>query len=93
MKNEADAEDVAQEAFLKAYSNLANFREQAKFSTWLISIALNEARGRLRRQRVLRMEPLDATPEEGGHVSPAMLRDWRGLQLEALERRGVCEML
>jgi RNA polymerase sigma-70 factor (ECF subfamily) len=93
MKNEADAEDVAQEAFLKAYSNLANFREQAKFSTWLISIALNEARGRLRRQRVLRMEPLDATPEEGGHVSPAMLRDWRGLQLEALERREVCEML
>jgi RNA polymerase sigma-70 factor (ECF subfamily) len=56
MKNEADAEDVAQEAFLKAFRKLSDFRGQAKFSTWLISITLNEARGRLRRQSVVRME-------------------------------------
>ena len=48
MKNQADAEDVAQESFLKAFRKLADFRGQAKFSTWLISITLNEARGRLR---------------------------------------------
>ncbi|MGC2544416.1 MAG: sigma factor, partial [Silvibacterium sp.] len=35
MKNDFDAEDVAQESFLKAFRNLAKFRGQAKFSTWL----------------------------------------------------------
>jgi RNA polymerase sigma-70 factor (ECF subfamily) len=93
MKNESDAEDVAQEAFLKAFRNLAKFRGQAKFSTWLISIALNEARGRLRRQSASRTESLDATSEEGGHVSPALLRDWREIPSEALERKEVREML
>jgi RNA polymerase sigma-70 factor (ECF subfamily) len=93
MKNDSDAEDVAQEAFLKAFRNLANFRGQAKFSTWLISITLNEARGRLRQQSAVRMESLDDTPEEGGHVSPALLRDWREVPSEALERKEVREML
>jgi RNA polymerase sigma-70 factor, ECF subfamily len=93
MKNESDAEDVAQEAFLKAFRNLAKFRGQAKFSTWLISITLNEARGRLRRQSASRTESLDATAEEGGPVSPALLRDWREVPSEALERKEVREML
>lgn len=93
MKNESDAEDVAQEAFLKAFRKLADFRGQAKFSTWLISITLNEARGRLRRQSLVRMESLDQTPEEGGHVSPALLRDWHEVPSEALERKEIREML
>ena len=93
MKNESDAEDVAQEAFLSAFRNLAAFRGQAKFSTWLISITLNEARGRLRRQSLVRMESLDETPEEGGHVSPALLRDSREVPSEALERKEIREML
>jgi RNA polymerase sigma-70 factor (ECF subfamily) len=93
MKNESDAEDVAQEAFLKAFRNLAAFLGRAKFSTWLISITLNEARGRLRRQSLVRMESLDQTPEEGGHVSPALLRDWREVPFEALERKEIREML
>jgi RNA polymerase sigma-70 factor (ECF subfamily) len=76
MKNEADAEDVAQEAFLKAFHHLATFRSEAKFSTWLVGIALNEARSRLRHEAVMRMESIDHTPEEGGHISPAILRDW-----------------
>ena len=42
--NAADAEDVAQEAFLKALKHLAGFRAEARFSTWLIQITLNEAR-------------------------------------------------
>src|ERR1700736_2303849 len=83
MKNESDAEDVAQEAFLKAFRKLADFRGQAKFSTWLISITLNEARGRLRHQSASRTESLDTTSEEGGHVSPALLRDWREVPSEA----------
>jgi RNA polymerase sigma-70 factor, ECF subfamily len=93
MKNESDAEDVAQEAFISAFRNLAAFRGQAKFSTWLISITLNEARGRLRRQSLVRMDSLDQTPEEGGHISPALLRDWREVPSQALERKEIREML
>jgi RNA polymerase sigma-70 factor, ECF subfamily len=42
LHNEADAKDTAQEAFLKAYRNLASFRGEAKFGTWLVSITSNE---------------------------------------------------
>ena len=93
MKNESDAEDVAQESFLKAFRKLAAFHGQSKFSTWLISITLNEARGRLRRQGIVRLESFDETPEEGGHISPALLRDWREVPSEALERKEIREML
>lgn len=93
MKNEADAEDVAQEAFLKAFRNLSSFRAEAKFSTWLISITLNEARNRLRRNATAPTDSIDATEEEGGHVSPALLRDWREVPSEALERAEVKQML
>lgn len=94
MKNEADAEDVAQEAFLKAFHNLGTFRAESKFSTWLISITLNEARGRLRRQAAVRMESLDEpADEEGGSVLPALLRDWREIPSEALERGEVRKLL
>src|SRR5580693_1694947 len=58
LQNEADAEDAAQEAFLKAFRNLAKFRGEAKFGTWLVSIALNEARSRLRSQKTMKMESL-----------------------------------
>jgi RNA polymerase sigma-70 factor (ECF subfamily) len=93
MKNEADAEDVTQEAFLKAFHHLATFRSEAKFSTWLVGIALNEARSRLRHEGVMRMESIDDTPDEGGHISPAILRDWREIPSEALERKEIREML
>ena len=93
MKNESDAEDVVQEAFLKAFRKLADFRGQAKFSTWLISITLNEARSRLRRHAVVRMESLEDTPDEGGPIAPALLRDWREVPSEALERKEIRQML
>src|ERR1700678_3015253 len=85
LQNEADAEDAAQEAFLKAFRNLDKFRGEAKFSTWLISITLNEARSRLRHKKTAKTESLDEL-NEGGHVSPALLRDWREIPSEALER-------
>jgi RNA polymerase sigma-70 factor (ECF subfamily) len=87
LKNEADAEDAAQEAFLKAFRNLASFRGEAKFGTWVISIALNEARTRLRRMKAVPMESLDEPPDEDSHVSPALLRDWREIPSESLERK------
>ncbi len=89
MKNEADAEDVAQEAFIKAFRNLSSFRGDARFSTWLISITLNEARSRLRRQSIVRMQSLDVPPDEEGAVSPALLRDWREIPSEVVEREEV----
>jgi RNA polymerase sigma-70 factor (ECF subfamily) len=86
LHNEADAEDVAQEAFLKAFRALASFRGEAKFGTWLISITLNEARTRIRRSKAAQTESLDEAPEGTGQVSPALLRDWKEIPSEALER-------
>jgi RNA polymerase sigma-70 factor (ECF subfamily) len=93
LHNEADAEDAAQEAFLKAFRNLANFRGEAKFGTWLISIALNEARSRLRSRKNAKMESLDEPPESQGPVTPALLRDWREIPSEALERKEIRQLL
>ena len=95
LKNEADAEDIAQEAFLKAFRNLSNFRGDSKFGTWLISITLNEARTRLRQQKVVHLESLDAPddPNEETRVSPAVLRDWREIPSETLERKEIRDLL
>jgi RNA polymerase sigma-70 factor (ECF subfamily) len=93
LRNETDAEDAVQEACLKAYRSLASFRADSKFGTWLISITLNVARNRLRRNRLMHMESLDIPPEEDGHVSPALLRDWREVPLEILERAEVRQIL
>jgi RNA polymerase sigma-70 factor, ECF subfamily len=92
LHNEADAEDAAQEAFLKAFRNLAGFRGDAKFGTWLVSITLNEARSRIRRRDAVKMESLDE-PDEEGQTSPALLRDWKEIPSEALERKEVRSLL
>jgi RNA polymerase sigma-70 factor (ECF subfamily) len=89
LQNEADAEDAAQEAFLKAFRNLASFRGEAKFGTWLVSIALNEARSRIRKRNTVKMESLDEAADGQAHISPALLRDWREVPLQALERKEI----
>jgi RNA polymerase sigma-70 factor (ECF subfamily) len=91
--DESDAEDIAQEAFLKAFRNLASFRGEAKFGTWLISITLNEARSRLRRKKLLKTEPLEAQNDDGSPISPALLRDWKEIPSEALERSEMRNLL
>src|SRR5271166_404223 len=48
LRNEADAEDAAQDAVLKAFKHIHQFRAEARFSTWLIQITVNEARMRRR---------------------------------------------
>src|SRR5690349_283093 len=50
-QNREDAEDVVQDAFLKAYQNLEQFQGQSKFYTWLVRIAVNEALMKLRKRR------------------------------------------
>jgi RNA polymerase sigma-70 factor (ECF subfamily) len=54
-----DAEDIAQEALLKAFQNLHNFEERARFSTWLTRIAINEALMKVRRPRRAPMISID----------------------------------
>ena len=54
LKNEAEAEDAAQETAIKVYLNLHLFRGEAQFRTWVLSIARNEALSRLRKQRIRR---------------------------------------
>lgn len=51
VKDEAEAEDIVQEAYLLAYRNAARFRGEASVATWLTRIVVNEATGRLRKQR------------------------------------------
>ena len=93
MKNEADAEDVAQEAIVRAFRKLSSFRAESKFSTWLISITINEARTRLRRQVLVRMDSFDQLPDEDKSLSPALLRDWREIPSEAIERDEVRKLI
>src|SRR5579864_2643087 len=50
LRNQADAEDVAQDAVLKALKHIRQSRAESRFSTWLIQITVNEARMRIRRQ-------------------------------------------
>jgi len=75
-QNREDAEDVVQDAFLKAYQNLANFQEQSKFYTWLVRIAVNEALMRLRRRRPERMVSLDEDIKTEEDTMPREVADW-----------------
>src|SRR5450756_1009803 len=75
-QNREDAEDVVQDAFLKAYQNLANFQEQSKFYTWLVRIAVNEALMRLRRRRPERRVSLDENIKTEEDSMPREIADW-----------------
>jgi RNA polymerase sigma-70 factor, ECF subfamily len=94
VKQPADAEDVAQEAILKAFKNLSRFRQESKFSTWLTQITLNEAKMRLRKDRKRLYESLnDDQREDGGNYIPRDFADWRPIPSEALEQTEVREAL
>ena len=93
LRNEADAEDAAQEAVLKAFKNLRQFRAEAKFSTWLIQITINEARMHRRKEHTGRIEPIDDRKEEDGPYTPRDFADWREIPSETLERKEVREKL
>jgi RNA polymerase sigma-70 factor (ECF subfamily) len=85
LRNTAEAEDAAQEAMIKAYRGLASFRGDAKFSTWLTTITLNEARSRLRKSARVKVESLDSTDQEQDYT-PFLVADWREIPSETLER-------
>ncbi|HJZ65738.1 MAG TPA: sigma-70 family RNA polymerase sigma factor [Candidatus Acidoferrum sp.] len=88
LNNQADAEEAAQEAVLKAFANISRFRAESKFSTWLIKIAINEARLKLRKDRRHLYESVDEpiSAEEGDYI-PKDFADWREIPSEALQRK------
>jgi RNA polymerase sigma-70 factor (ECF subfamily) len=75
-QNREDAEDVVQEAFLKAYRNLEKFQEQSKFYTWLVRIAVNEALMKLRRRKPERTVSLDEDVKTEDDSLPREVADW-----------------
>jgi len=75
-QNREDAEDVVQDAFLKAYQNLGQFQGQSKFYTWLVRIAVNEALMRLRRRRPERMVSIDEDVKTEEDSMPREIADW-----------------
>lgn len=94
LQNESDAEEVAQEAVLKAFANLARFRGDAKFSTWLIQITINEARMRYRKDRAHLYESINENDsDEEGDYWPKDYADWREIPSESLQRKELRQAL
>jgi RNA polymerase sigma-70 factor, ECF subfamily len=93
LRNEADAEDAAQEAMLKALKHIRQFRAEARFSTWLIQITVNEARMRKRKEHAHVIEPIVDHQDEEGNYTPRDFADWREIPSETLERKEVRQLL
>ena len=75
--NHHDAEDVLQEASMKAYTALGNFQGNSRFYTWLVSIAVNVALGKLRKRAVWKESSLDEPREgEDGTFIPLEIEGW-----------------
>jgi RNA polymerase sigma-70 factor (ECF subfamily) len=75
-QNREDAEDVVQDAFLKAFKNLKNFQENSKFYTWLVRIAVNEALMKLRRRKTSKTVSMDEDVETEEGSVPREFADW-----------------
>jgi RNA polymerase sigma-70 factor (ECF subfamily) len=74
--NKEDSQDAVQEAFLKAFQNLGQFREYSQVSTWLIRITLNQSLTKLRKQRTVREVSLDEDFQADGEMLPMEVADW-----------------
>lgn len=75
--NHHDAEDVLQEALLKAYTALADFQGNSRFYTWLVRIAVNVALGKLRKRTLWKESSLDEPREgEDGSFIPLEVESW-----------------
>ncbi len=75
--NTQDAEDVLQETFLKAFEHLPDFREDSRFYTWIVRIAVNEGLMKLRKRKSDRSEPIEDAVDDQGQVMPREFRDWK----------------
>ncbi len=75
-QNREDAEDVVQDAFLKAYTNIDRFQGNSKFYTWLVRIAVNEALMKLRKRKTSRTVSMDEEVETDEGSIPREFADW-----------------
>lgn len=75
-QNREDAEDVVQDAFLKAYQNLKQFQGNSKFYTWLVRIAVNEALMKLRKRKTSKTVSMDEDVETEDGSVPREVADW-----------------
>ena len=74
--NLEDAQDVVQEAFLKAFQHLDQFRGESKCSTWLIRITINQSFMKLRKHGAVRETSLDDNFQADGDMLPMEVVDW-----------------
>src|SRR6202167_6213187 len=74
--NREDSQDAVQEAFLKAFQNLGEFREESQFSTWLIRITVNQSLMKLRKQRATREVSLSEDFQADSDTLPIEIADW-----------------
>ena len=93
LANKQDAEDVAQDALVKALGGLNQFRKESSFGTWLIQIAINEARMRNRKQWRIPMLSLTDDKDDAKAYIPKDFEDWREIPSTALERLETREAL
>lgn len=75
VQNREDAEDVVQDSFLKAFENLAGFREESRFYTWIVRIVVNDALMKLRRRRTGQTIFLDERDEQDERAMPLEIAD------------------
>ena len=88
------AEEAVQEAVLKAFLHIKDFRGESKFSSWLVRITINEARMKLRKEHRQLYESLDEpTVDEQGDYWPKDFADWREIPIEAAQRKELREAL
>jgi RNA polymerase sigma-70 factor (ECF subfamily) len=88
-----DAEDVLQDVQLKALARLDQFRRESAFGTWVIQIAINEAKMRKRKLRRRMIFSLTNGAEQDGGCVPRDFADWREIPSEALERSEIRDAL
>jgi RNA polymerase sigma-70 factor, ECF subfamily len=94
LDNEADVEEAAQEAVLKAFTHIGEFRGDSKFSTWLIQITINEARMKRRKDHRHLYDSVDELrPDEEGDYWPVDFADWRQIPSDALATKELREAL
>jgi RNA polymerase sigma-70 factor (ECF subfamily) len=92
LRSKEEAEDVTQDVLLKALARLNQFRRESAFGTWLIQIAINEARMRKRKLRRGIVFSLTSGADDETYV-PKDFADWREIPSEALERLEIREAL
>ena len=93
VRDDADAEDVLQEAYLHAFSALAEFRGEAALSTWLTRIVVNEALQRLRRPREA-VAPTEEKRTPGAQVIPFPTSAQQSDDPErAMAQREICQLV